>query len=235
MNKIYRSIRPRLLLTTSLILLTLIVQTTYSQSKVVKKQDNVTAKSIRTMSVPFAGDNVREVGRFLYPIRDKLAKSQFETETEYLANLEKTLRAVKFKDKTLTDLVFSAAPYEKYDPEKKEYTVYIGEIQVFPGMTDYQRPERKGLLLSLLNENKTGKNAARYNDIAGSNIVIPMPTAEAKEAEPNLMIAIYGLPIGSLTVESFPFYVNKVIVFNNKTGKIYKEVSGKEIKYAEYK
>lgn len=235
MNRIYQRLHTCFLLTVILVLLNMAVQTTYSQSKTIRKENNASAKQTRNMSVPFIGDNVREASQAIYLVRDKLAKSQFETETEYLANVEKTSRTVKFKDKTLSDLVFSFAPYEKYDSEKKEYTIYIGEIQALPGLMDYQRPERKGLLLNLLNENKTSENPARYVDIGGSNITIPMLPAEAKEAEPNLMIAIYGLPIGSLSKEMFSFYVNKVIVFNKKTGKIYKEVSGKNIKYSEYK
>ncbi len=232
MNRIYQPLYTCFLLTLALVLLGMTVQTTYSQSKTEKKGNNATAKQTSSMSVPFVGNNVREVSQAIYLVRDKLAKSQFETEAEYLSNLEKTLRTLKFKDKTLSDLVFSFAPYEKYDLVKKEYTIYIGEIEALPGMIDYQRPERKGLLLRLINENST---FPRYVDIGGANITIPLHPAEAKEAEPNLMIAIYGLPIGSLTKEMFNFYVSKVIVFNNKTGKIYKEVSGKNIKYSKYK
>lgn len=235
MSKIFQNLHTCFLIMIAFVFLKITTQTTYSQSKVVRKENNVSAKQIPNMSVPFVGDNVREASQEIYLVRDKLAKSQFETETEYLTNLEKNLRTVKFKDKTLSDLVFSFTPYEKYDPQKKEYTIYIGEIQALPGLMDYQRPERKGLLLRLLNEDKTGDNPARYIEIGGSNITIPMPPAEAKEVEPNLMIAIYGLPIGSLSKEMFSFYVNKVVVFNNKTGKVYKEVSGKNIKYSEYK
>lgn len=204
------------------------------KSNIENRDDTGTPKQSLKIQVPFAGDTVQEVSPSVFLAKDQLPKSQFETETEFLSRLGKTLQTIKFKNKTLNDVVFSFAPYRKYDPEKKEYTIYIGEIQALPGLMNYEDPQRRGLRLVINREKPLGSVVGRYIEVGGANVLVAMPASEAKEADQHLRIAIYGLPVASLTNDMFNFYITKVVVFNNKTGEVYKEVLGKNIKYSEY-
>lgn len=174
------------------------------------------------------GDNISEAAEYLYKnVRDKLGKSQFETEKEYLARLEKLTAAAKYKDKTLNKLMFIVEPCYKYDAEKNVFTVYIRE-ECFDSRMYNQKPS--GLRL-LLKNNQTG-SSARYVTADKSSVEFPMRAAAAREAARDLRLAITGLPIESLSPAMFNFAISKVVVFNIETGKIYKEFAAPNIKYS---
>lgn len=201
-----------------------------TKSTAVVKTENV--KTVEKMPVGFSGDNIQEIAKAVYPLKNKLGKTQFETESEYFSRIESLTKSTEFKDKTLNDAVVSYSPYLWYDINTKEYIVYIGDIEVIPGALDSKRLQDAGLILLIKQDDPNVR--AIFANVGGANIKIPMKPAEAQAAQKEIRIAVYGTPVNSLATNLFDFFIKKVVVFNETTGEIYKTVQGKDIKYSKY-
>lgn len=162
----------------------------------------------------FKGDSLDDITTFVSTIKDKLAKSEFETESEYKIRLKKYVQETNFVDsaKKLDEIVLVAIPSAYYDAEMKCFFM-------MPFMFKYENSSQETINIV---DRKTGI-FPRFSEKRDS-LQLHMSAEKAKTIKESLQLAIYGFPVvkdGIYSDSTLFFVPSKYVFFNSETGEIY--------------
>jgi hypothetical protein len=152
--------------------------------------------------------NYNALVKFAQINEEQLKKSEFETEEQYLARLEKYVNETEFENKKLSESSLLMPSVEfRYDAESQEFSTYIFSFGGFKIV------DRKSSMFM--------PNYAR--------ITFKASPSDAKEIKSNLRLKVVGFPVAPEYGRELHFFGTKFIVFDGQTNKIYAEIEGSKL------
>jgi hypothetical protein len=163
----------------------------------------------RKLPVGFLADDIKAVIAFLSADKQKLWKSEYETEQEYRDRLSKINYETNTVKKPLTDIVFIFPMKQSYDAENGAFAYEPYNSLNF--LAPFQLVRRSN------NELQTIEPSFSF----------AMPRQDARRVGYNLRVATFGYPVK--IDDSYPykdeprlfFLLKNIIVFNKETGDIH--------------
>jgi hypothetical protein len=187
------------------------------------------SQTIKTLQMPFIGNNLAEVTDFIDSIKDKIEKSEFETEAQYRNRIKKLVAETKFENKLLNEIVFVTTPKFYFNAEKQTFNISFSDLKFEIESKTVRQSKFKDYSLQI------SKRRALFDNFDYTaffpEIIFNMSPQRAKEVKQNLRVAIYGSPVkvhGYINAALY-FVPMKYIVFNSITGEIYSEIIEKDL------
>ena len=179
------------------------------------------AKSTPTI----VGDNILVIRRLIERLSISLTKSEFETEKQFIERLRKILSDTKVPNTghRLDNCVFVFKVGAPYDAEQQKFRVGVPQVP---------SPLNGNAVYKILFSRRVGHEWQGWYQMPDWQI--PMEPSKAQELKPDLRVAVYGMPVFAMKFKTkvlhFLYFVpTKYVLFNQRTGEIYKEQTERDL------
>lgn len=182
-----------------------------------KTWDFVVEKSATAVSKgkKIVGDDAKQIAGILSTIKDKLAKSEFETEQAYRERLRLLLQNTSnpASGKSLAETVIIFQGLDIYDAEEEIFSFS------FSGFYFIHRMNKSTPPLSLVTRDSGYWRTLRRGH--SDSLELKMPAATAQLIKPDLALAVFGSPVEVDSSGNVSLVPVKFVAFNLKTGEEY--------------